>query len=94
MRSIADVGYQQSSIQFQHHLIMTNKHSQPDFHDATKEYLLRELIHSKYQPENNKGNNVGLKLVVETSRESRRRLARQKKQTRPTTTFNILNQLN
>ena len=71
---------------------MTN--SQLDFHNNTKEYLLRELIHSKYLPENNSRNNVGLKLVVETSRESRRRLARQKKQTRPTTTFDILNQLN
>ena len=92
MRSIADVGYQQSSSPFQHYLIMTN--SQADFRNDTKEYLLRELIHSKYLSENNNKNNVGLKLVVETSRESRRRLARQKKQTRPTTTFDILNELN
>jgi len=71
---------------------MTN--SQPDFCNDTKEYLLRELIHSKYLFKNGNSDGVGLKLVVETSRESRRRLARQKKQTQPTTTFDILNQLN
>jgi hypothetical protein len=68
--------------------------SDPDFRDGTKEYLLRQLIHSNYQPLNVNRNGVGLKLVVESSRESRRRLARQKKQTRSTTTFDILNQLN
>ncbi len=68
--------------------------SDPDFRDGTKEYLLRQLIHSNYQPLNVNRNGVGLKLVVESSRESRRRLARQKKQTRSTTTLDILNQLN
>ncbi len=68
--------------------------SNPDFRDGTKEYLLRQLIHSNYQPLNVNRNGVGLKLVVESSRESRRRLARQKKQTRSTTTLDILNQLN
>ncbi len=68
--------------------------SDPDFRDGTKEYLLRQLIHSNYQPLNVNRNGVGLKLVVESSRESRRRLARQKKQTKSTTTFDILNQLN
>ncbi len=68
--------------------------SDPDFRDGTKEYLLRRLIHSNYQPLNVNRNGVGLKLVVESSRESRRRLARKKKQTRSTTTFDILNQLN
>jgi hypothetical protein len=68
--------------------------SDPDFRDGTKEYLLRQLVHSNYQPLNVNRNGVGLKLVVESSRESRRRLARQKKQTRSTTTLDILNQLN
>lgn len=69
--------------------------SEPDFRNGTREYLLRDLIHSNYQaknPTSKKG--IGLKLVVEGSRESRRRLARQKKQTKSTTTFDILNQLN
>lgn len=68
--------------------------SDPDFRDGTKEYLLRQLIHSNYQPLNVNRNGVGLKLVVESSRESKRRLARQKKQARSKTTLDILNQLN
>lgn len=69
--------------------------SQPDFRDNTKEYNLRTLVHSSYQQPaavNNDG--VGLKLVVETSRESRRRLLREKKLVKPRKTFDILTQLN
>jgi len=80
---------------FQSHLqnILAMSTAEPAFRNGTNEYLLRDLIHSNYQPMNVHQNGVGLKLVVETSRESRRRLARQKKQTKPKTALDILNEL-
>jgi hypothetical protein len=71
---------------------MTN--SEPDFRNGTSEYRLRELIHGNYQAHVGDNSGVGLKLVVESARESRRRLARQNKKFKQTTAFDILNQLN
>jgi len=68
--------------------------SQPDFRNGTKEYSLRQLVHGNCGPAEINGSGVGLKLTVETTRETRRRLARQNKKSKPTTVFKILTQLN
>ena len=71
---------------------MTN--SEPDFLATTNEYKLRKLIHGSYSATVDSNNGIGLKLVVESARESRRRLARHNKKFKQITNFNILNQLN
>ena len=68
--------------------------SQPDFRDGTREYKLRALVHANYQPKVGENNGIGLKLVLESARESRRRMARQNKKFKQITNFNIINQLN
>jgi hypothetical protein len=71
---------------------MTN--SEPDFRNGTSEYKLRELIHGNYSAMVDANNGIGLKLVLESARESRRRLARQNKKFKQITNFNIITQLN
>lgn len=68
--------------------------SHPDFRDGTREYNLRALVHANYQPKVGENNGIGLKLVVESARESRRRIARQNKKSKQITNLDILNQLN
>ena len=71
---------------------MTN--TEPDFRTGTREYKLRKLIQRNYKANIGANDGAGLRLLVESGRESRRRLARQNKKFKQTTTFDILTQLN